>query len=202
MILRLTLIFLLSAISKEMLSQSFPSQRWHEGWMVTSTQDTLKGNIKYDMGADAVQIQVEDVMKTYSSRKMLFFEIFDESVDNYRQFYSLAYAVNYDYKVPILFEVLYEGPLTLLVRESIVEETIPQIQTYAMGSYNTRQRLAYTYYFLDKKGNITLFNGKKGELTPLMGNKITLVRDFIKDNRLKTDRMRDLVRITAFYNSL
>jgi len=175
---------------------------WHDGWMVTSEQDTLKGTIKYDMAADAVQVQSEGVLKTYSSRKMLFFEIFDQSVDNYRQFYSLAYEVNYDYKVPILFEVLYEGPLTLLVREAIVEETVPQMQAFAMGGYNTRQRLAYTYYFLDRKGNITLFNGKKGELTALMGNKIGSVREFIKDNKLKTDRMRDLVRITAFYNSL
>lgn len=170
--------------------------------MVTSEQDTLQGNIKYDMTADAVQIQVGEVMKTYSSRKLLFFEIFDESVETYRQFYSLAYAVNYDYKVPILFEVLYEGPLTLLIREAIVEETIPQMQTYAMGGYNTRQRLAYTYYFLDSKGNITLYNGKKGELNALMGNKMPSVKEFIKDNKLKTDRMRDLVRITAFYNSL
>lgn len=202
MVRRLTLIFTLIVLGQLAAAQSFPSQMWHEGWMVTSEQDTLKGNIKYDMTADAVQIQVGDVMKTYSSRKMLFFEIFDESVENYRQFYSLAYAINYDYKVPILFEVLYEGPLTLLVREAIVEETIPQMQTYAMGAYNTRQRLAYTYYFLDRKGNITLYNGKKSELADLMGNKMVSVREFIKDNKLKTDRMRDLVRITAFYNSL
>ncbi len=202
MILRLALILLFSCTIQSLLSQSFPSQMWHDGWMVTSEQDTLKGTIKYDMAADAVQVQSEGVLKTYSSRKMLFFEIFDQSVDNYRQFYSLAYEVNYDYKVPILFEVLYEGPLTLLVREAIVEETVPQMQAFAMGGYNTRQRLAYTYYFLDRKGNITLFNGKKGELTALMGNKIGSVREFIKDNKLKTDRMRDLVRITAFYNSL
>lgn len=202
MIRRLTLIALLIVSGQLVFAQSFPSQMWHEGWMVNSEQDTLKGNIKYDMTADAVQIQVDGVMKTYSSRKMLFFEIFDESVESYRQFYSLAYAINYDYKVPILFEVLYEGPLTLLVREAIVEETVPQMQTYAMGGYNTRQRLAYTYYFLDRKGNITLYNGKKGELTALMGNKMPSVKEFIKDNKLKTDRMRDLVRITAFYNSL
>jgi hypothetical protein len=202
MILRFTLIIIVASVSMTAWAQSFPSQMWHEGWMVTSEQDTLKGSIKYDMGADAVQIQSNDVLKTYSSRKMLFFEIYDESVENYRQFYSLDYAVNYDYKVPILFEVLYEGPLTLLIREAIVEETVPQMQAFAMGGYNTRQRLAYTYYFLDRKGNITLFNGKRSELTPLMGNKIGQVRDFIKDNKLKTDRMRDLVRITAFYNSL
>jgi hypothetical protein len=202
MVRRLTLITLLILTGQLLLAQSFPSQMWHEGWMVTSGQDTLKGNIKYDMTVDAVQIQVDEVMKTYSSRKMLFFEIFDEAVDNYRQFYSLAYAINYDYKVPILFEVLYEGPLTLLVREAIVEETIPQMQTYSMGGYNTRLRLAYTYYFLDRKGQITLYNGKKVELTALMGNKMGSVKEFIKDNKLKTDRMRDLVRITAFYNSL
>lgn len=180
----------------------FPSEIWHEGWLVTSDRDTLKGYLKYDMEADAVQVKNGEVVKTYSSRGLIFFEIFDESVDNYRQFYSLPFQVNYDYKVPILFEVLYEGPLTLLVRESIVEETVPQMQTMAMGTFNTRMRLSYTYYFLDKKGNITQYTGKRNDLFSIMGNKSGKVKGFMKDNRLKPDRMRDLVRITAFYNSI
>ena len=196
----LTCIFTFGWLS--LLGQQFPSQMWHEGWLVTSDQDTISGLIKYDMSSDIVQLKRDEVVKTCSSRKLLYFQLYDKTVEDYRHFYSLPFEVNFDYKVPIIFEVLYEGSLTLLVREQIVEETIPQSPYYTAGTYSSRRKLAFTYYFLSKEGSITQYNGKRNDLLAQMVKRSSDIKQYIKENRLKTDRMRDLVRITAYYNSL
>lgn len=184
-------------------AQYFPSEYWHDGWLVSDDGDTLRGELKYDLTNDLVQVKGRDRINAYSSRKILYVEFYDKSTENYRQFYSLPYAVNYDYKVPMLFELLYEGELSLLARESIVQETVPAVQSYALGGFNqTRQRLDYSFYFLDKKGNIRLYSGKKPELQDAMRDRWSEVKPFMKKNRLSPDKIRDLVRIVAFYNSV
>ncbi len=194
---------LLLAAVGHLNAQYFPSEYWHDGWVVTDEDDTLRGEIKYDLPNDIVQVKGRDRINTYSSRKIVYLEFYDKTTENYRQFYSLPYAVNYDYKVPMLFELLYEGELSLLTRESIIQETVPAMQSYSLNGYNqTRQRLDYSFYFLDKKGNIRLYNGKKPELQDAMRDRWSDVKPFMKKNRLSPDKIRDLVRIVAFYNSV
>jgi len=183
--------------------QEFSSRTFHKGWLVSTDQDTVRGDVKYDMAANSVQVLLKkSKVNTYSSKKILFFEIYDELLKSYRQFYSIPYRVHSNYKVPILFEVLYEGPTSLLVREKIVVATDPYSQSYFNGPSKTHERLAFTYYFVDTKGNMTLYNGKKNHLFEILHKNSGKVKDYIKSNKLKTDEMRDLVRITAFYNSL
>lgn len=184
-------------------AQYFPSEYWHDGWLVSDENDTLRGEIKYDLPNDIVQVRYRDRINTFSSRKIVYLEFYDKTTENYRQFYSLPYAVNYDYKVPMLFELLYEGELSLLTREAVIQETVPAVQSYSLSGYNqTRQRLDYSFYFLDKKGNIRLYNGKKPELQDAMRDRWSEVKSFMKKNRLSPDKIRDLVRIVAFYNSV
>jgi len=193
----------LIALSGFVQAQYFPSEYWHDGWIVTDEDDTLRGEIKYDLPNDLVQVKNFERINAFSSRKIIYIEFYDKTTENYRQFYSLPYAVNYDYKVPMLFELLYEGELSLLTREAIIQETVPSVQSYALTGYNqTRQRLDYSFYFLDKKGNIKLYGGKKPELQDAMRDRWPEVRTFMKKNRLSPDKIRDLVRIVAFYNSV
>ena len=169
--------------------------------MVTSDQDTLEGLVKYDMQANVVQVIQNQVVKTYSSHKVFYFEIYDKVVNSYRQFYSIPYNVNYNYKIPILFEVLYEGPLSLLSREAVVQETVSNSSAYWGGSF-VRDVVSYTFYFLDKEGKIDSYTGKKADLLTIMAKHSRKVKDYIKQNKLDTDEVRDLIRVTAFYNSL
>ncbi len=59
----------------------------------------------------------------FNVNNLFFFEIYDETIRDYRQFYSLLYEVGYNYNVPVLFEMMIEGKLSLLLRERIVAET-------------------------------------------------------------------------------
>lgn len=201
------IIFLSQAFLAEMAGQArgqeFPSQLLHKGTLVLTDEDTLKGKIKYDLENDLVQILVDGTVQTYTARKILNFTIYDETVEMYRTFYSIPYEVQPRYKIPLLFEVLYEGKLSLLAREMIVTETVPQYSYMYRSSVNmTRTRLSYEFYFLDQKGNFTKYNLKKNELFDIMKRKEPQIKQYIKKNRLDVDTRRDLVRITAYYNAL
>ena len=178
----------------------FSSDIWHDGYLVTSDKDTLQGKVKYDMENNSIQFYNEKVIRTFSSYQVFYFNIFDELLDNYRQFYCIPYRLKTDYKTPIIFELLYEGELSLMAREAVVQESVPVGNTVYSGI--RRDRLQQQFFFVDKKGRITSYKGKRGELLAIMSDKSSQVKTFMKKNRLKSNTARDLVRVTAFYNSI
>jgi hypothetical protein len=181
-------------------AQQWPFELWHDGKIVLESGDTLRGQIKYDLQQDLVQFNIPNkVAEAYSARKVLFFEIFDNTVRRYRQFFSLPYATNTDYKAPIFFELIEEGNLTLLAREALEYRTYSN--PYFIGSYS-RLVLVNKYFFLNTRGDIESFSGQKNELLQRMGNQSDKVEKFIRTNRLRVDEKYDLARIIAYYNSL
>jgi hypothetical protein len=184
-------------------AQDFPSEIFHEGKVVLNSEDTISGKIKYDLPNDLIEVIAGNVVHTLTARKILNFTIFDKTVDMFRTFYSVPYNWELNYKVAMLFEVLYEGRLSLLARESIVQETVPQYSYYYRSPYNlSRPRLSYEYFFLDRKGNFVKYNLKKAELLNIMDAREPQIKQYIKKNRLKVDSRRDLIRIVTYYNSL
>ena len=183
------------------LAQKFPSELWHEGKIVLlDGADTLVGQVKYDLQQDLIQYTAtSQTIEAFSAKKVLFFEIFDVTVHKYRSFYALPFTTQSGYRAPVFFELLEEGKLTLLSRESV--ETRSYSSMYYYGSY-TRQVLIYRYFFLDENGAITEFNGNRKELLDLMGKKADTVEDYIKANRLKMDEKYDFAQIVKYYNSL
>ena len=165
------------------LAQEFPSEIFHEGKAILISGDTIKGKVKYDMLNDMVQVISKGVVHTLTARKLLYFIIFDETVDMYRTFYAIPYNIQPNYKVPRLFEVLYEGQLSLLAREIIVQETVPQYSSLYRSSINmTRTKLAYEFYYLDKKGGFVKYNKKKSELYTIMSKRSHQIKQYIKDH--------------------
>ncbi len=197
-------IILLFLLCSNAFAQQFPSEIFHDGKVVLASGDTIVGKIKYNLQNDLIEVITDNVVKTFTARKIIKFTIFDKTVDQYRTFYSVPYYRESNYKVPMLFEVLYEGKLTLLAREVMVQETVPQYSYYYYpGTMNsTRTRLSYQYFFLDSKGNFTQYNLKKYQLYDIMDKRGPQIKQYIKKNHLKTDSRGDLVRITAYYNSL
>ncbi|UXP31445.1 hypothetical protein N6H18_13905 [Reichenbachiella agarivorans] len=184
-------------------SQEFSSRVWHKGWLVTMDGDTVHGDLKYDMEVNTIQILNENQkIQAYNSKKVMYVEFFDSVLKNYRKFYSIPYNVSYDFRAPILFEVLYEGPTTLLCREKIVVETDPYSQSYYGVSTVSRERVSLTYYFAFKSGEIVMYSGKKGELFTILDQRPDQIKEYIKKNRLDPNEVRDLIRIVAFYNSI
>lgn len=191
------ILFINSSIS----AQTFPSQIWHEGKVILLTGETIKGAIKYNLDNDLILVNTNNTIQTFSSRKISNFEIFDEGFNAYRLFYALPYQVRPNYEAPLLFEVLHEGPLSLLCREFIVQESIPQFGYYSR--YNMRRsRLTFDFFFLKENGGIDKYIPNKKELLHVMRNKSSEIKSFVKKNKLRYDRREDLAKITAYYNEI
>lgn len=182
-------------------AQRWPSDLWHDGKAVLTTGDTLRGLIKYDLNQDLIQYNDrKGNIEALTARKLLFFEIFDTTVKQYRQFYALPYNSNTGYKAPVFFELLAEGKMTLLTRESLEYRTYSS--PYYYGASYSRLVLVYHYYLLKENGDIETFSGKKSDLLLMMGKKADLVQAYMHDNKLQVDNKPELTQIVTYYNSL
>jgi hypothetical protein len=172
---------------------------WHEGKVVTVAGDTLKGLVKYDMMQDIIQFtHTDQKVEAFSARKVLFFEIFDNTVHRYRQFFVLPFTQTGSYRAPIFFELLTDGKMTVLAREKLEYRTISS--GFYGGSYQ-REVLVNYYYLLEENGNIVPFLGDKRDLLDKMGKYDEDVEKYIRANRLKMDDKYDVVKIVNYYNS-
>ncbi len=193
------IFLLLTALPSLSFAQTFPFDVWHDGKVVLDGGDTIRGSIKYDL-QDLLQVRHQNRMESFSARKVLLFEIFDQGYKRYRTFYSLPYSSNGGYKSPIFFEVLTEGKITVLSREK-VEYRTSGYSPFMYGSYYSRKVLVNTYFLLKENGNIEDFSGKRSDWLDLMGKRADEVHDFAKDSRLDFDKKYDLKRIIDYYNS-
>jgi hypothetical protein len=181
-------------------AQQWPFELWHDGKIILEEGDTLKGSVKYDLEQNIVQYAQQNQNATVlSARKVLYFEIFDRTVHQYRQFFALPYSSNGSYRAPEFFELLAEGKLTLLCKEGLEYRSVPV--GYYGGSYS-RLILVYKYYTLNDKGDIVPFTGKKHDLLDMMGKNADVVEKYIRANRLRIEDKPDFAKIVAFYNSL
>ena len=160
----LAIIFFFTALQSSH-AQNFPSEIWHDGFTVLIEGDTLKGKIKYDFVNDLIQIDRRGTLQTYSARKILYFKIRDEMAKNDRIIYSLPYSVHSDYEVPILFEILYEGKLTLLSREEIVTKETDYGTSTNTTTINSTLEPVVDHFRTNKSdwqkyGKLTSSNGK------------------------------------------
>jgi hypothetical protein len=195
------LVLFLVCFSAAASAQQFPFEFWHEGKIVLETSDTLRGLVKYDLQNDLLQFKIKNQLESYTARKVLFFEIFDQSAKRYRQFYSLPYSQNNTYNTPTFFELVAEGKLTVLTREKLEYRTV-STGFYYYGNY-TRLVLVNTYFLLKPNGKIEQINNpRRRDWLDLMKNKEDDVVAFAKENRLDFDDKFELTRIIEYYNSL
>lgn len=181
-------------------SQNWAFELWHDGKIVLNEGDTLTGLVKYDMQQDLVQFSLnEKKAEVYTARKVLYFEIFDNTIHKYRRFFTLPFSVNAGYRTQIFFELLEEGKMTLLSRELLEYKTYSS--PYYVGSYS-RLVLTNRYFFLKDDGSIEEFLGNKSDLLALMGRQSEEVERYIKSNNLRLDDKADIAQIIAYYNSL
>lgn len=190
--------FMLPLLSVQ--AQKFPSDFWHEGKIVLETGDTIQCNIKYDLQTDIIQSERDGRLESYTPRKAVFFEIFDKTVKRYRAFYSLPYSATGQYKAAVFFELLAEGKMTLLSRESIEFRNYPS-SFYYYGS-TSRMVLVNKYFLLKENGTIEAFTGKRNDLLDLMGRQQEAVQKYIKANKLSIENKYQFADIVKYYNSL
>jgi hypothetical protein len=197
--MKLVLFFIVSLFSINSIAQIFPFDLWNDGKVVLETGDTIRGLVKYDL-QDLLQVKHDSRLESFSARKVVFFEIFDQTYKRYRNFYSLPYSPSGGYKTPIFFEALTEGKITVLTREKVEYRTYSSPFFY-YGGYSSRMVLVNTYYLLKENGIIEQFSARRNDWYDLMGSRQNEIHAYVKDNRLDFDRKYDLKRIIDYYNS-
>jgi len=198
--LRIFLMAMMQLIlSQNLMAQQFPFEFWHEGRAILESGDTLKGKIKYDPQNDLIQLERNSKFETLTSRKVVFYEIFDAQQNNYRQFFALPYSPSGGYRTPSFFELLAEGKITLLCKESV--EYRSSNAGFYYGSVS-RLVLVYKYFLLKEDGAIERVNGSKNDFIDMMGSRAEEVRKYMKANRLGLERKEEIGRVISYYNSL
>ncbi len=201
--------FILGLIITPALSQDdFPSQIWHKGNVYGTDGQGASGLIKYDLDNNLIQMKGE-VIQTLTAANVSYFEIYDEIYGGVRKFYSLPYALNGNYEVPVFFEVLTEGEeIALLCREYIATDArnLNTMGGMGMNPFFGPQtmmgyRLAFNYFFF-KNGRIERYSMKKRDLFTMLPGYEDEISLFMRKNRLEHDKRGDLLRITAYYNEL
>lgn len=186
-------------------SQKLPQDMWHPGFIVLDKEDTLQGKIQYDFESNLVQFTSNETVKTFSSQNVLFFKFHCQFFKRVRSVYSIPYELKGRVKIPVFFEILEEGEITLMAREYVVIENNNRFANpiYRTNrSFGNREILTYNYFLLTGDGTIHKFSEKKRDLYEFFGKYKPEMEFYIKEKKLKVDRQGDLVAIMKYYNWL
>jgi hypothetical protein len=191
------------------LSQEYSQDIWHDGKVILRTGDTLEGELKYDLVENILQYKFGSRIVTLTPKKTYGFFIEDKVLGRNRWFRVFGYNPFSSYKPLLFFEVLVKGKLTLLSRESVYVETIPQFDYFSNTTfYSTRRMVDYSHFFMKKsrkKGGdpeIIQYNDKKKQLLEIMAYKEDQVKDYIKRNKIAYGTREGLILVVNYFNSL
>lgn len=193
----------IAATSLVHAQSGYASDNWYRGSIILAEGDSLSGELHYDLQNNLVQLNAGNVIKAYSARQVWSFSFYDPDLMADRQFYALPYTVESNYKAPVLFELLTEGDISLLAREKLVTENVPQYGYGGFGNYSyLRTRIRRDYFMGFANGNIKNYDGTKKDLLYLLRDHASEVKKFINAHRFRYDDKRDLIQIINYYNSL
>lgn len=199
------LILLISFAVSAAKAQDLPNEMWHPGMVVLDSEDTLKGKIQYDFESNLLQYSVDKRIRTFSSQNVLYFSFHCQFFKRFRYVYSLPYQIKGRMNAPIFFEILEEGRITLMTREFVITESSNRFGNPLYNSsrnFSGRKILTYDYYLLTENGDIDELSEKKKDLYPYFGGLSDIMKDYIKENRLKVDKQVDLIEIIDHFNQI
>jgi hypothetical protein len=208
--MRFCVLFLLANIlffSRNIQAQSGTGtlEDWNPGYLVTLDEDSLYGPISLLYQNDLVQINDENRVKTFGANQVSMVYIRDrQNSENERYIYPFPYHPYSDFKPQRFFEMLFSGlHLSLLCREILVTETVPQYDNFTFRTYfSTRTRLQKEFYFMFPGKKVRLISNSKKDLLIQLSDKKTELKKFLSEKNLSPDNMEDLTKIVVEYNRL
>ncbi|MFT6829007.1 MAG: hypothetical protein ACJAZV_002303, partial [Roseivirga sp.] len=88
--MRFTLSFLLISLNLSVcFAWQFPSEEWHRGEIILNDLSVRKGELKYDLDREAVQIRANNRTETYDASQISSFVFIQKSANALRTFYSV-----------------------------------------------------------------------------------------------------------------
>ena len=198
---------LMGAMPLSILAQtnSDGQEDWNPGLVVTMDEDTIYGPVNLIFPSDLVQINDENKIKTFGANQvqMVFFRDRNQN-ETERYLYPFPYHPYSDFKPQRFFEMLFSGMhLSLLSREMVVTETIPQYDNFTFRTYYaTRTRIQSEFYLMFPGKKVRILTGKKKDILIQLADKKEEMKRLLSAQNLNPDRKEDLLKIVKEYNRL
>ena len=198
--MRILLTILFSFSFTWVCAQYDPQQYWYLGKVILANGEELEGTIKYDLDANSILLNTtEDGMETFHANQFIGFTILMDREGIVRTFYSIPYPTETGYKRPLIFEVLHEGPHSLLAREFV---EAPKSLRIKSGESIRTKYLQFNYFLLDNTGEVFPLGKKKNQILDALSNHESELKAFIKQEKLKLSKAGDLAKLIAYYDEL
>ncbi|AFM04332.1 hypothetical protein Fleli_1944 [Bernardetia litoralis DSM 6794] len=198
--------FLLQLIVGSLIAQNFSKEYWHKGEVYLFTEESVKGSIRYDLDQNNITIRTTDnKLHSYNASQVEQFWIQDELQKRVRYFYALPQLTKNDYRVLYFFELLTEGKITLLCRESfVVKQTgyySPTMRGIGAngGSYVVQED---DYFVLNNEGNVIDVEENRETIMSLFGAKKDVMELYLIDHNNKLRNREDLLKLIRYYNEV
>lgn len=208
-------VLLLFTICSLGYSQDFPSKFFHKGAVFLNDGTTQLGEIKYDLGADAIVVQLPDEkgISTYNANQFKSFRILPFGSELPRVFYTLPFRGENGYRRPKIFEAILDGETSLIGREYIIVKSRPVNTGFnrrslydpfydPFGNLYTTKYLSYELYIVDQEGGIKLLGNRRKDVIHAFEDHHGELRRYIKKEKLRMDRLEDVAQLVDYYNSL
>lgn len=198
------LLFLLLFSIKTSAQSNQDTENWNPGYLVTMEEDTIYGPVLMNFQNDLVQLNEENMVKTYASNQLKMVYYRDNENDEAKYFYTFKYHPYSDFKPYRLFEMIFSGiHLCLLAREMLVTETVPYYDSFSFRTYyTTRTRLAQEFYFMFPGEKVKNYSGGKKELLSLLADQKEEIKKFLTINKISFNQKEDLIKVVKEYNRL
>ena len=201
------LLFLFVSFNS-LFGQKLPPKVFHQGFVVRNEGDTIRGKLKYDFESNLIQLKLLDGrIISLSSQQILNLSFQDDFFNRIRTFYSIPYALSSNIENPIFFEILSEGPITMMTREYLIMQrsnnyNSPFYRSSTAYQIGSDEVLTYDYYFLTKEGEIIEYEKKRKQFLDIFSKHEEEIKKLVKKENLRYDRQGDLVSLTNYYNKL
>ncbi|MBB6611146.1 hypothetical protein H7F15_08870 [Pontibacter sp. Tf4] len=197
--------------------QDIDVQEWPAGTVTLTTGEVLEGVITYYRAQDIVTVLPENGrLHSLSPVNVEQFEVKND-FDTRRHLFKTIYwnqGKDYtDFKKPTFFELLTDGNVTLLMRESYYKRTIDTYLTeYKEGTvYDPMgypidavfaDQIKPQFFVMQPDGKIILLQHARRDFLNYCGKKASQVKSFARKQKLSFDAPMDFKAIVTYYNTL
>lgn len=194
-------------------------QEWPQGQVILSSGDTLYGAVVYHQSEEILRlIRPDGTNQAFTAVGVRSFTVADKRGQYQQVFRSYPWNRGNDYSdylVPGFFEVLLDGPYTLVKREVIAMRNInvsPMYANYAnyysgygngySQAYRAQPVIVDVLYVVTPQGRIRDLRNPRRDLEELFGERSGEMRQFIKTQNLSYSDTRHVIKILHHFNGL
>ena len=188
------------------IAQNFSKDYWHKGEVYLFTEESVKGNIRYDLEQNNITVRTPDnKLRSYNASQVEQFWIQDELQKRVRYFYALPQVTKDDYRVLYFFELLTEGKITLLCRENFIIRQMGYYSPYMWGGWANGGSYVVQeddYFLLGSDGNVADVEEDREAIMKLFGKKKDVMELYLIDHNNKLRNREDLLQLIRYYNEV